>query len=84
MEGDPSVLDSGVLLTAINTSLTGNEQYHALKVIRNGWGQLSQTQRGELLAAINSNPQIANGPARREVAKEIQELDKSPWIPSTN
>lgn len=84
MEGDPSLLDSQVLLTAINTSLTGNEQYHALRVIRNGWGQLSQTQRGELLAAINSNPQIAKGPARREVANEIQELHRSPWIPSTN
>jgi hypothetical protein len=82
MEGDPSLIDSAVLLEAINKSLTGNEQYHALKVIRDGWGQLSQAQRTELLAAINANPQIEKGPARREVAREIQGLSKSPWIPS--
>ncbi len=83
MEGDLSLIDGEVLLEAINKSLTGNEQYHALKIVLNGWGQLSDAQRNELGAAIEANPQIARGPARRELAEEIRGLAKSPRIPPT-
>jgi hypothetical protein len=80
MQGDLSLLDADVLQDAVDRSLTGNEQYHALKVIRNGWGRLSEAQRGHLVNSIRTNAQIEHGPARREVAKEILGLGVSPRI----
>ncbi|MEU4197773.1 hypothetical protein AB0E69_38160 [Kribbella sp. NPDC026611] len=81
MQGDLSLVDGDVLQEAIDRSLTGNEQYHALKVVRDGWGRLSDTQRNQLVNAIKTNARIERGPARREVAKEILGLGVSPRIP---
>lgn len=74
MEGDLSLIDSEVLLDAVNRSLTGNEQFHALRIVRNGWGRLTPAERNQLLAAIASNPQIERSPDRRAVAEAIGEL----------
>jgi hypothetical protein len=80
MEGDLSLLDGEVLLDAVDRSLTGNEQFHALRVVRNGWSRLTPEQRNQLLAAIDSNRQIQAGPDRRELAQQIRELAGSPRI----
>ncbi|TCC23510.1 hypothetical protein [Kribbella speibonae] len=80
MEGDLSLIDGEVLRTAIDKSLTGNEQLHALKVIRRGWGQLTTDQQQELRQAIDANQFIKDGPDRRAVAEKIRELDESPRI----
>lgn len=74
MEGDLSLIDSGVLLEAISKPLTGNEQYHALKIVLYGWGRLSPNERTELRAAINAGPQIEAGPGRSALAQQIREL----------
>jgi hypothetical protein len=74
MEGDLSLIDSGVLLEAIGKPLTGNEQYHALKVVLYGWGRLSPDERTALRAAINTGPQIESGPGRAALAQQIREL----------
>jgi len=80
MEGDLSLIDSEVLLDAVNRSLTGNEQFHALKVIRNGWGRLTPEERNQLMVSIEANPQIQAGPDRRDLAQEIRGLAGSPRI----
>jgi len=80
MEGDLSLIDSAVLLDAIDRSLTGNEQYHALKLIRNGWGRLSPDERGRLMSAIDASPQIEHGASRRALAQQIRELAGSSRI----
>jgi hypothetical protein len=80
IQGDLSLVDSQVLLDAVNKSLTGNEQFHALRVIRNGWGQLGPNERQQLLEAIDSNPYIKDGPDRRAEAEKIRELAGSSRI----
>lgn len=80
MEGDLSLIDSSVLLDAIDRSLTGNEQYHALKLVRNGWGRLSPDERGRLMSVIDANPQIQRGPSRNALAEQIRELAQSSRI----
>lgn len=80
MEGDLSLIDGEVLLDAVNRSLTGNEQFHALKVTRNGWGRLTPDERNQLMVSIDANPQIQAGPDRRDLAQEIRGLAGSPRI----
>ncbi|WP_157997169.1 hypothetical protein [Kribbella rubisoli] len=80
MEGDLSLLDSEVLHEAISRSLTGNEQYHALKIVRNGWGRLGPDERTRLMTAIDTNRQIGAGPDRKAVAQQIRELAGSSRI----
>ena len=80
MEGDLSLVDSSVLLDAIDRSLTGNEQYHALKLVRNGWGWLSPEERGRLLSVIDADPRIQRGPSRSALAQQIRELAQSSRI----
>jgi len=79
-EGDLSLLDSEVLHEAISRSLTGNEQYHALKIVRNGWGRLGPEERTRLLTAIETDRQIGAGPDRKAVAQQIRELAGSSRI----
>jgi hypothetical protein len=80
MEGDLSLLDGDVLHEAISRSLTGNEQYHALRIVRNGWGRLGPDERTRLLAEIDTNRQVGAGPDRRAVAEQIRELAGSSRI----
>jgi hypothetical protein len=80
MEGDLSLLDSGVLDEGISRSLTGNEQYHALRIVRNGWGRIPPDHRASLLDAIDTNRQIDDGPDRKAMAQQIRELAKSSRI----
>ena len=80
IEGDLSLIDSSVLLDAIDRSLTGNEQYHALKLVRNGWGWLSPDERGRLLSVIEADPQIQRGPSRSALAQQIRELAQNSRI----
>jgi hypothetical protein len=74
MEGDRSLIDSTVLLDAIQGPLTGNEQYHALKLVHNGWGRLTPDEHNQVLAALDHNPQLQEGPDRIALAQQIREL----------
>ncbi|MGZ0147080.1 hypothetical protein ACXJJ3_08405 [Kribbella sp. WER1] len=74
MEGDRSLIDSAILLDAINGPLTGNEQFHALKLVRGGWGRLMPEERNQLVAALDHNPQLQEGPDRIAMAQQIREL----------
>lgn len=78
IEGDLSLVDSDVLLDAVNRSLTAYEQFHALKVTRNGWGRLTPEARRQLMVSIDANPQIQAGSDRRDLAEEIRGLAGSP------
>jgi hypothetical protein len=80
MEGDRSLIDADVLLDAVNRSLTGNEQYHALKLIRDGWTRLAPDDRHRLLAAIESSPHITMDTDRGALAQQIRELAVSSRI----
>ncbi|MFI5693206.1 hypothetical protein ACIA58_15270 [Kribbella sp. NPDC051586] len=80
IQGDLSLLDSDVLDEAISRSLTGNEQYHALRIVRNGWGRLTPDERTRLRTSIDTNGQIDAGPDRKAVAQQIRELGGSSRI----
>jgi hypothetical protein len=80
MEGDLSLIDRDVLLDAVTRSLTGNELYHALRIVRNGWGWLSPDDRHRLVEAIEANQYIAQGSDERAVAQQIRELAGSSRI----
>ncbi|MFF0345276.1 hypothetical protein [Kribbella sp. NPDC004875] len=80
MEGDRSLIDSDVLLEAIRGPLSGNEQYHALKLAYDGWGRLTPADRNQLLAALDHNPKLQMGPDRIAVAQQIRELDANSRI----
>lgn len=74
MEGDPSLVDAAVLLEAVSRSSSGNEQYHALRLVRDQWSRLSPAERANLRSAIEASPQIEPGTARHRVADEIRML----------
>ena len=74
MEGDLSLIDSEVLVEALKRPLTGNEHYHALKLVLGGWGHFPAAERAKLKDAIDSNQQIQYGPGRRELAERIRKL----------
>lgn len=74
MEGDRSLIDSSILLDAINGPLTGNEQFHALKLVQGGWGRLTPDERHQVLAALDHNPKLQEGPDRVAMAQQIREL----------
>lgn len=80
MEGDLALLDGEVLLDAVGRSLTGNEQYHALKLFRDGWTRFTPEERERLLAAMDANPHTASGAGRTNVAQQIRELAASSRI----
>jgi hypothetical protein len=75
MEGDPSLIDGGILLEAVSRSLTGNEQYHALRLARDEWNRLSPAEHAALRSAIDASPHLQDGTARGELAKQIRALN---------
>jgi hypothetical protein len=75
MEGDPSLIDGEILVEAISRSLTGNEQYHALRLGRDEWNRLSPAERTALRSAIDASPYLQDGTARGELAKQIRALN---------
>jgi len=75
MEGDPSLIDGDLLLEAVSRSLTGNEQYHALRLVRDEWDRLSPAEHAALRSAIDASPRLKNGTARAELAQQIRALN---------
>ncbi|MFG1812437.1 hypothetical protein ACGFIF_01620 [Kribbella sp. NPDC049174] len=76
MEGDPSLIDGEILLEAVSRSLTGNEQYHALRLVRDEWHRLSPVDHAALRSAIDASPNLRDGSARAEIAQQIRALSR--------
>ncbi|MEJ1110938.1 MULTISPECIES: hypothetical protein [unclassified Kribbella] len=74
MEGDPSLIDGEILLEAVSRSLTGNEQYHALRLARDEWHRLSPADHAALRSAIDASPHLKDGSARADLAQQIRAL----------
>ncbi|TCO35545.1 hypothetical protein EV652_101427 [Kribbella steppae] len=74
MEGDPSLIDGEILLEAVSRPLTGNEQYHALRLVRDEWNRLSPAEHAALRSAIDASPHLKDGSARGDVARQIRAL----------
>lgn len=74
MEGDPSLIDGEILVEAVSRSLTGNEQYHALRLARDEWNRLSPAEHAALRSAIDASPYLKGGNAKSEVAQQIRAL----------
>lgn len=75
MEGDPSLIDGEILVEAVSRSLTGNEQFHALRLARDEWSRLSPADHDALRSAIDASPHLQDGTARGEMAKQIRALN---------
>ncbi|MEV0284959.1 MULTISPECIES: hypothetical protein [unclassified Kribbella] len=74
MEGDPSLVDAAVLHEAVSRSSSANEQYHALRLVRDQWSRLTPPERSNLRSAIEASSQIEPGTARHRLADEIRML----------
>lgn len=74
MEGDLSLVDGDVLLEGVSRSLTGNEQYHALKLTLRAWDRLAPPVRQALKAAIAHSVHVESGQGRRALAEQILAL----------
>jgi hypothetical protein len=72
MEGDPSLADPSVVVSAIATSRTANEQYHGLVLAKLLWRTLSTGERAAVLAAADSDPRIAQDTHRSALVEELR------------
>ena len=74
MEGDPSLADTPVVVSAISTSRTANEQYHGLVLAKLLWRNLSAGDRAAVLSAADADPRIAQDPDRKAVVDELRAM----------
>jgi hypothetical protein len=72
MEGDPSLADTSVVLSAIATSRTANEQYHGLVLAKLLWRTLSAGERAAVLSAADADPRIEHDPDRKAIVEELR------------
>ena len=79
MEGDLSLIDGSVLLEAVSRPLTGNEQYHALKLVRDGWGASRRISVPSCSRRSTPGRRSRKGEAERAV-QQIRGLAGSPRI----
>jgi hypothetical protein len=74
MEGDQSLGDYSVVLSAISTSRSANEQYHGLRLARLLWRKFSEGERAAVLAAADADPNITPGSDRGELLDELRAM----------
>jgi hypothetical protein len=74
MEGDLSTADTSVVLSAISTSRTANEQYHGLVLAERLWRNLSTGDRAAVLAAADADPRIAGDPDRADIVDRLRAM----------
>lgn len=55
MVGDPSLADSATVYSAISRSLSGNEQYHGMRLAELLWRQLSTAERQGVIALVDAD-----------------------------
>lgn len=72
MEGDPSLADASVVVSAIATSRTANEQYHGLVLAKLLWRNLSAGDRAAVLSAADADPRIAQDTDRKAIVEELR------------
>jgi hypothetical protein len=72
MEGDPSLADASVVVSAIATSRTANEQYHGLVLAKLLWRNLPAGDRAAVLAAADADPRIAQDTDRKAAVEKLR------------
>jgi hypothetical protein len=72
MEGDPSLGDASIVLSAVATSRTANEQYHGLVLAKSLWRNLSPGDRAAVMAAAEADPWIRTDTDRKAVVDELR------------
>ena len=77
MQGDPSTTDAALLASAISSSLSANEQYQALLLVRDRWAQWSREDR-ELLRHRIATTGFTQGSDRSALAGQILSLPDGP------
>ena len=74
LEGNPHLATCELLAQGIGSSLSGNEQYHALLATEAAWPSLSSECRRALRKAIDTSPHIPQDSDRAGVAARIRRL----------
>jgi hypothetical protein len=74
MEGDPSLADTSVVVSAIATSRTANEQYQGLVLAKLLWRTLSAGERAAILSAADADPRIEHDPDRKAIVEELRAM----------
>jgi hypothetical protein len=74
MQGDPSLADSGTILSAIGDPRSANEQYQALRLALVSWHNLPGLDRRAIHDAVRESPYIKPGSDRLSVAEELLAL----------
>lgn len=74
MSGDPRLLDAAILISAIQSPATLNEQYQALLLVRRYWGRFAAPERASIIIGIVATD--IKDEDSRPVADEIVGLGK--------
>src|SRR4051812_8861784 len=74
MEGDPSLGDVSIVVSAVSTSRTANEQYHGLALATLLWRHLSPGDRAAVLAVAGADPWVGAGTDRKAVLDELRAM----------
>jgi hypothetical protein len=74
MEGDPSLADASVIMSAVSTSRTANEQFHGLKLAQLLWRNLSTAERAAVLAAADADPRVAQDSDRKAIVDTLRAM----------
>jgi hypothetical protein len=74
MEGDPSLADASVIVSAVSTSRTANEQFHGLKLAQLLWRNLSTAERAAVLAAADADPRVAQDSDRKAIVDTLRAM----------
>jgi hypothetical protein len=74
MEGDPSLADISVIVSAVSESRSANEQYHGLKLAELLWRSLSAGDRAAVLAAADADPRIAQDTDRKALVDKLRAM----------
>jgi hypothetical protein len=74
MEGDPSLANISVVVSAISTSRTANEQYHGLVLAKLLWRNLSAGDRAAVLSVAAADPRIEQDTDRKDVIEDLRAM----------
>lgn len=72
MEGDPSLADTSVVVSAVSMSRSANEQFHGLVLAKYLWRNLSAGDRAAVLASADADPRISQDTDRRALVEELR------------
>jgi hypothetical protein len=72
LAADPSLATVDLLITGIRESLSGNEQYWALRAAQAAWDNLGTVERQRVKDAVNAAPFIGDDGDRAALADELR------------